>query len=327
MFSENHDDATLREFPSQDRFFEPNDAPALGAVSETLREFRKIIGYDLRFVRSSARENAACVDRDDDDVSPLERVESFPVGDVGVRAFGTLKLSRLPNVYPRVDWDDARRFASLLASLLAENCRWRDALAKREGELASLATETPPKVKSRAQISARLRDVLRSGARALGDFSASALYVLDENATTLKTRAVWGLPDDRYLDPPRPLRGARAEVEALLGSAVTLNDDYLAEEWKAPETFPCSVCVPVVSETTIIGVAWFFSNTRRELGARELETLDLIVRRLVDELEKEAACFNRRSRRDKSTTEKTAEKAMENRELNEWVDSIFGTDE
>ena len=323
MFSENHDDATLREFPSQNSPFDPNDAPALGAVSETLREFRKIMGYELRFVRPSARENAIGVDREGDDVSPLERVESFPVGDVGVQTYGTLKLSRRPDVRPRVDWDDARRLSSLLASLLAENCRWRDALAKREGELASLATDAPAKAKSRAQISNRLRDVLRSGARALGDFSASALYVLDENATTLKTRAVWGLPDDRYLDPPRPLRGARAEVEALLGSAVTLNDDYLAEEWKAPETFPCSVCVPVLSETTIIGVAWFFSNTRRELGARELETLDLIVRRLVDELEKEATCFNRRPRREKSATEK----AMEHCELSEWVDSILGTDE
>ena len=322
MFPENHDDATLREFPSQERPFDPNDAPALGAVSETLGKFRKILGYDLRFVRPGARETAPNVDADDE-VSPFERVESFPVGEVGVRAYGTLKLSRRPDVSPRVDWEDARRLASLLASLLAENCRWRDALARREGELAALATETPPQVKSRAQISTRLRDVLRSGARALGDFSAAALYVLDDKATTLKTRAVWGLPDDRYLDPPRPLRGARAEVEALLGSAVTLNDDYLAEEWKAPETFPCSVCVPVVSETTIVGVAWFFSDTRRELSARELETLDLVVRRLVDELEKEATRFNRLELRDKPIKEKAAE----NRELREWVDAILGTDE
>ena len=193
----------------------------------------------------------------------------------------------------------------------------------REGELAALAIDVPQKKMSRAQISTKLRDVLRSGARALGDFAAAALYTLDDDTTTLKTRAVWGLPDDRYLDPPRPLRGARAEVEALLGSAVTLNDDYLAEEWKAPESFPCSVCVPVASDTTILGVAWFFSDRRRELGTRELETLDLVVCRLVDELEKESKTLVPTPRRNLARVKNEKEK----QELHDWVDTIFETDE
>ena len=323
MLPENHDDATFKEFPSLERPFDTYDAPALGVASEALRTFRKIVGYDLNFVRPGAKPAATETAVDDDDVSPLERVESFPVGELGVRVYGTLKLSRSPGDYPRVDWSDARRLATLVAGLLAANCRWRDALASREGELAALATDVPNKKRSRAQISSRLRDVLRSGARALGDFSAAALYLLDDATTTLKTRAVWGLPDDRYLDPPRPLRGARAEVEALLGSAVTLNDDYLAEEWKAPESFPCSVCVPVASDTTTLGVAWFFSERRRELGTRELETLDLIVCRLVDELEKESASIPRKPRRDETTSQKPAE----NDERQEWINSILKTDE
>lgn len=322
MFPENHDDATFREFPALEGAFCQDDAPALGAVSETLRVFRKIMGYDLRFVRSTARETQIN-DENDGETASVDRVESFPVGELGARVYGTLKLSRTPGVYPRVDWDDARRLATLVAALLAENCRWREALALREGELAALAVDVPQRKLTRAQISTKLRDVLRSGARALGDFSAAALYTLDDDTTSLKTRAVWGLPDDRYLDPPRPLRGARAEVEALLGSAVTLNDDYLAEEWKAPESFPCSVCVPVASDTTMLGVAWFFSDRRRELGARELETLDLVVCRLVDELEKESKSLLERARR----VPKTEKSQMENHELQKWVDTILGTDE
>ena len=85
MLPENHDDATFKEFPSLERPFDTYDAPALGVASEALRTFRKIVGYDLNFVRPGAKPAATETAVDDDDVSPLERVESFPVGELGVR--------------------------------------------------------------------------------------------------------------------------------------------------------------------------------------------------------------------------------------------------
>ena len=322
MYSENHDESTLREFPVPDRLFDQNDAPSVGCLPEALRTFRNVAGYDLQFVRPGSRE--ALLDlsvmngrRDGEETSPFERVATFPVGEPGRRIYGALKLTRDPEVYPRVEWNAACSLASLLASMLAENSLWHEELAAREGELAALVVEPQKNDANHVGVSSRLRDVLRSGANALG--GAAALYLLDEKTSSLKARAVWGLPDDRYLEPPRPLRGARAEVEALMGNAVTLNDDYLAEAWKAPESFACSVCIPVVSETTILGVAWFFSDVCHEIASRELETLDLVAWRLVDELEKEASYLERRPR-----TEACQEDANQSdRELREWVDAIF----
>lgn len=323
MLSDNHDETTLREFPNAAPVFDQCDAPSAGSLHEALRIFRNVAGYDLKFVRTGSREallDPSIVEgRRDEDVSPLERVASFPIGEPGRRVYGALKLSRNREVYPKVDWDAACSFAELLASMLAENYLWRDELALREGELAALVVDDPAAVAPKTSVAARLRDILRSGACAIGGFSAAALYLLDEKTSSLKTRAVWGLPDDRYLDPPRPLRGARAEVEALMGSAVTLNDDYLAEVWKAPESFACSVCIPVVSETTILGVAWFFADEKHDIGAREIETLDLVAWRLVDELEKEAASIRRRPRPAISPEQE----AEADRELRQWVDEVL----
>lgn len=317
----NHDGMSLHDFPIPAPLFDQNDAPSVGFLPEALRIFRKVAGYDLRFVRPGSEEALADPSilsghsAASDDVSPLERSESFLVGDPARRVYGALKLSRALDEYPRIEWDAARELAALLAGMLAENCLWRDELTKREGELAATSAGVEPSAPTRG-VGARLRDALRSGANALGNFSAAALYLLDDQTSRLKTRAVWGLPDDRYLEPPRPLRGSRADIEALLGSAVTINDDYLAEAWKAPESFACSVCIPVASETTILGVAWFFSDARRELGAREMETLDLVARRLVDELEKEAARVNRQRQKDE-TTEQV------DREIQSWGDSVL----
>ena len=324
MYSENHEESSLREFPAPKRLFDQNDAPSFGCLPEALRIFRNVAGYDLQFVRpgsTEARLDSSIMDgrRDGEEISPLERVATFPVGEPGRRVCGALKLARDPEVYPRLEWNAACSLASLLASMLAENSLWHEELAIREGELAALVVDDRKDETNHVSVSSRLRDVLRSGANALGDFTAAALYLLDEKTSSLKTRAVWGLPDDRYLDPPRPLRGARADVEALMGNAVTLNDDYLAEVWKAPETFACSVCIPVVSETTILGVAWFFSDVCHEIASRELETLDLIAWRLVDELEKEASYLVRRPRPEMSKEENNPT----DRELREWVDAVL----
>lgn len=322
MHPENHDDTTLRAFPVPERLFDENNAPRVGYLTEALRIFRNVAGYELRFIRAGSREailNPSVMEtrRDDESVSPFKRIATFPVGATGIRVYGVLRLSRDKKICPLVDWDAACSLASLLSAMLAENSLWREELARREGELAALTIESDEENKSCSNVSDRLRDVLRSGAAALGGFCAAGLYLLDPATTVLKTRSVWGLPEDRYLEPPRPLKGARAEVEALLGSAVTLNDDYLAEVWRAPELFSCSVCIPVVSETTILGVAWFFSDERHTIGSRELETLDLVAWRLVDELEKESALIERRPRADK----KREARRLSDEETSKWTNA------
>ena len=292
-------------------------------LPETLRIFKNALGYDLRFERKRAKSDSTNGEKrgEADDVSPLERTARFEVGEPNEKIYGELRLSRCEDEYPKVEWASARALASALATTIGENYRWRDAVVDREAKLASF-TSLFPEAKNCAcsqipSVGIRLREALRSGAKALGDFVAAGLYLLDDDTTTLRTTAVWRLPEERLLDPPRPLRGARAEVEALLGSAVVINDDELAEEWKAPEIFPCSVCIPIISDSLILGVAWFFSNANHKLGARETEILDLVGKRLVDELERD--CERIRKRRD----ERRRDNGADDEELERWIDALL----
>ncbi len=288
MTPENFSDRSFRDFPVKKKWCDPNDVPFVGSLPETLRVFRKVAGYDLRFFRAGSSENDAPGDETlENATETAEKVARVPVGDPNVKIFGALVLRSVQDLEPLVPWTNAVALTEALATTLGENYRWRAELVEREAELAVAATPNVEPTDENAGLAARLRDVLKTGAKALGGFDAAALYLLDDETTRLKIRALWGLPTDRFLDPPRPLRGSRADVEALLGSAVVLNEAYLAEAWKAPEDFDCSLCVPVASETTILGTIWFFSNQKREIETRELETLELIAGRVVAELEKE----------------------------------------
>ena len=287
MNPENFSDRSFRYFPVKKKWCDPNDVPFVGSLPETLRVFKQVAGYDLRFFRAGSSEDDVDGQRFENATETSEKVVRIPVGDPNVKIFGALVLRSAPDVEPLVPQTTAVALAETLATTLGENYRWRAELVAREAELAVVATPNAESPDESAGLASRLRDVLKTGAKALGGFDAAALYLLDDETTRLKIRALWGLPTDRFLDPPRPLRGARADVEALLGSAVVLNEAYLAEAWKAPEDFDCSLCVPVASETTILGTVWFFSNQKREIETRELETLELIAGRIVAELEKE----------------------------------------
>ena len=287
MNPENFSDRSFRDFPVKKKWCDPNDVPFVGSLPETLRVFKQVAGYDLRFFRAGSSEDDVDGQRFENATETSEKVVRIPVGDPNVKIFGALVLRSAPDVEPLVPQTTAVALAETLATTLGENYRWRAELVAREAELAVVATPNAESPDESAGLASRLRDVLKTGAKALGGFDAAALYLLDDETTRLKIRALWGLPTDRFLDPPRPLRGARADVEALLGSAVVLNEADLAEAWKAPEDFDCSLCVPVASETTILGTVWFFSNQKREIETRELETLELIAGRIVAELEKE----------------------------------------
>ena len=132
----------------------------------------------------------------------------------------------------------------------------------------------------------RLEAALLAGGEAVG-CDAAALYLLDEATTELKLRSSWGLPFDRLTAPARPLQGAVADLEALLGHAVVLNDDSLMATWNVPEDFPAAVCVPVSSPTTLLGTLWVFSNEKRDFNDRETNILEVVAGRLASDLERE----------------------------------------
>ncbi len=128
--------------------------------------------------------------------------------------------------------------------------------------------------------------IIRTGARAIG-CHAAAIYLLDDATTQLETHGAWGLPFSRADRAPRPLKGAVADLEAMLGHAVIV-DSHTAASWNPPEKFPSAVCVPISSPTTILGTLWFFSKRPRDFTSRDTDLAELTAGRIAADLERHA---------------------------------------
>ncbi|MEN6451535.1 MAG: PP2C family protein-serine/threonine phosphatase, partial [Thermoguttaceae bacterium] len=160
----------------------------------------------------------------------------------------------------------------------------RDALRRREAELAAGVPVTPHR-EGEKHLAERLEAVLRAGVEAV-EADAAALYLLDEATTELKVRSTWGLPFNRLIAPARSLAGALADLEAMLGHAVVLDEDD-AVAWNMPEGFAAGVCIPVSSPTTLLGTLWVFSSEKRDFSPRQTNVLEVVAGRLAADLERE----------------------------------------
>jgi serine phosphatase RsbU (regulator of sigma subunit) len=187
---------------------------------------------------------------------------------------------------PSLDLDDqhARNLAQAIAGILVELQATRCALQDREAELA---TAVPVIVRGNdgADFNHRLQAILRGIVEGLRG-RAAALYLLDDTTSQLKLRSHWGLPSLRFLEPARALRGAVADLEALTGHAVVLEDAQLLAHWNVPEQFGSAICVPVASPDTLLGTLWFFSDAVREYTSQETQLLEIVAGRLAVELER-----------------------------------------
>jgi phosphoserine phosphatase RsbU/P len=161
----------------------------------------------------------------------------------------------------------------------------RIALWHREAELAAGVPVTMHP-DEQLHLAARLEAVLKAGARSVG-CQAAAAYLLDESSRHLKLRACWGLPKSRFLDPPRPLRGAAADLEALVGHAVVLEDTALLADWNVPEEFRSAICVPISTPTTPLGTLWMYCDRPRQFSTDESSLLEIVSGRIAADLERE----------------------------------------
>ncbi len=183
-----------------------------------------------------------------------------------------------------IDLGHAGRLAGAVAAMLGELLDTRRHLWQREAELAAGVPLVPHREEQK-HLAARLEAVLQSAAEAVGG-DAVALYLLDEATTELKLRCCWGLPFDRFTAPARPLQGALADLEALLGHAVVLDDERTLRMWGVPEDFPTAVCVPVSTPTTLLGTMWLFCGKRRNFNDRDTNILEIIAGRVASDLER-----------------------------------------
>lgn len=264
----------LRTFPMNDPASEPLETPFFGSLPELFAAFSRTTGFELKFVRPGGNTHRS------------QSVARLPVRGDRNRTAGWLILYRLPERPPLVEAQSAVSLAESLAATLGEAYRWSFALREREAELAAFGHFSTVSETEHSTLRAhRLSMILKAGARAIG-CEAAALYLLDPETTVLKLRSLWGLPEERLTESARPLAGAIADLEALLGNAVVLNESYLREEWNAPENFAASVCIPVASETSVLGTIWFFSDQRTDFCDLDLSVLSMVASQVAIELER-----------------------------------------
>jgi phosphoserine phosphatase RsbU/P len=179
----------------------------------------------------------------------------------------------------------ATALASALCDVVAELDQARAGVWQREAELAAgvpIAARTDEEL----HLASRLEAVLAGGAQAIG-CTAAALYLLDDATSQLKLRACWGLPHEKLLEVARPLKGATADLEALLGHAVVLEDSSLQGHWPMPEDFPAAVCVPVSSPSNPLGTLWLFADQPRDFSSQETNLVEIVAGRIASDLERE----------------------------------------
>ena len=191
-------------------------------------------------------------------------------------------------------WDNlqnlARQAAAAIADIVGELLSTRYQLWRRESELAAKSAAPIGELGDR-EIAFLLQNILRGGAEGL-NCQAGAMYLLDDETSELKMRSCWGLPAERLQDPARPLGDAAADLEAMLGHAVAMEDSFFVSQWRAPEDFPAALCVPLLSESTILGTVWFYSVKPRRFTNKQTQLAEIIAGRLATELEREALLEN-----------------------------------
>lgn len=242
----------------------------LGNVERLCKSFAKATGWNLRYEPGAKRASGT---------SPA----SAQANGAGLLLTPAIKTDEDPR--PRVARQDVEPLATAIAILLGELEQTRQALWQREAELAA-GVPIVQRDNEEAHLALRLEAALAGGAAAVG-CQAAALYLLDDATSQLKLRASCGLPTSRLLAPARPLRGEIADLEALIGHAVVIENTALLPHWRCPEDFPAAVCVPVSSASTPLGTLWMFASSPRDFSAEQTNLIEIVAGRLAADLERE----------------------------------------
>ncbi len=83
------------------------------------------------------------------------------------------------------------------------------------------------------------------------------------------------------------MKGSIADLEALVGHAVVIEDATLFPDWRMPEDFAAAICVPVSSPTNPLGTLWLFGARPREFSPQESNLVEIVAGRIAADLERE----------------------------------------
>lgn len=159
---------------------------------------------------------------------------------------------------------------------------------RQEAELAS-NIGLSLKVDDQEELALKIDALLEQTASAIG-CDAGAVYLLDDSTSVLKMRSCIGLPKSRLALPPRPLRGSLADLEALLGNAVLIEDIASMTQWQSPEEFGSALVVPLGTLQMPQGTLWFWSERRKTFNSHEVEIAKRAAAELISIIERRILC-------------------------------------
>ena len=274
----------LRVFPEETVDVVRPELEAVKSLSAVLNAYAKATGWSLEYVPVPSSQSASSQSKSSGDTrwsTPVEPGTGVAPGQLILDMTAEAADGRIS----LIDCQTARELAAALGQMLGELLQTQNSLWRREAELAAGVPLVALGVDER-HLAARLEAVLQGGAEAV-DAQAAALYLLDEGTSELKLRSCWGISRDRLTKPARPLQGALADLEALLGHAVVLENTRMMEQWQAPEKFASAVCIPVSSPTTILGTLWIFCEQQRDFTAKQTNMIEVVAGRIAADLERE----------------------------------------
>ena len=226
--------------------------------------------HELENCRDRFQEATGWLLEEDRDASPAVKVKPDP------------QVQRSGATIPEAS---ATALGAAILALSDELNDTRHALWQREAELAA-GVPISAREDEDSHLAERLEAIVQGAAEAVG-CDAAAAYLLDDATSELKLRSAWNLPKKRFSEDARPLRGAVADLEALLGHAVVLDDVGMLPSWNAPEDYAAAVCVPISTPHTPLGTLWVFSETPRDFSAAETNVIEIVAGRIASELERE----------------------------------------
>ncbi len=159
-----------------------------------------------------------------------------------------------------------------------------DAIMLQETQLAASVGVTIRKDEAELLTSRLMETLCRAAEQTASD--AAAIYLLDDATSQLKMRCCHGLPNRALAAPARELRGAMADLEALMGNAVLIENTRLAPEWNCPEDFAAGLCLPIGSPTMPQGTMWLWSSHVRDFSSNDIEIAKSASEKVLVDIER-----------------------------------------
>ncbi|MEM6471235.1 MAG: SpoIIE family protein phosphatase [Planctomycetota bacterium] len=185
---------------------------------------------------------------------------------------------------PLVMKESAAELAEFGAALTREIETLQGIIKRQEIELAASASASIASPDA-DQATTQVYETLQHALTATG-FDSAAIYLLDEETEFLKARAIVGLPNDRLSAEPRPLRGSRADLEALVQDAVLMDDlrGPMGKTFDSPESAGAAICIALKKGDLPIGTLWLFSESPQPLDRSHVAIAKLVATQITLEL-------------------------------------------